>query len=170
MRGLILKSIDLGGNGRGLGRNLIFDTANVARLSRHLFALRVNNATSGDDGDEIEEMKAMITKYSTFNNHVPGSSPAPEGHVIVLTGSTGSLGAHILALLLTRPDVRNVYCLVRGENPQQRVLEALRQRNLSVPGTMHLVALNSDLSRKDLGLSPKILTRLQSETTIIIHR
>lgn len=169
MRGLILKDLDLGGNHRKLGQNVIYDTANVAGLARYLDALRVDDLTPEDDENEIEEMEAMIKKYSTFQKHVSGSSPAPEGHIVVLTGSTGSLGTHILALLLTRPDVHNVYCLVRGENPQERVLEALRQRNLSIPDTKFPVALTSDLSKKDLGLSPDMFNKLQSETTTIIH-
>lgn len=170
MRSLILKTLDLAGNGRRLGRNVIFDTANSTHLAKYLYALRIDDATPKDNRDEIEEMKTMIKRYSTFKKHIPGSSPAPKGHVIVLTGSTGSLGAHILGLLLTRPEVRNVYCLVRGEDPQERVLEALRRRGLSVPDTTRLVALTSDLSRRDLGLSPSVFRRLQRETTSIIHR
>lgn len=170
MRGLILKDLDLGGNCRRVSQNVIFDTANVARLAQHLYALKNDNMTPEDDEDEIDVMEAMIKQYSIFERHVPGSSPAPGGHVVVLTGSTGSLGAHILAALLTRSNVRKVYCLVRGENPQERVLEALRQRGVSVSDTTLLVALTSDLSRKDLGLSPEILKKIQGETTIIIHR
>ncbi len=170
MRGLILKDLDLAGNSRKLGRNVIFDTANATRLANHLYALRAGDISPNNDRDEIEEMRTMIKRYSIFKKHVPGSSPTPEGHTIVLTGSTGSLGAHILALLLARSEVRNVYCLVRGGNPQERVLEALRQRGLDVPDTTRLVALTSDLDRKDLGLSPEIFDRLKSETTSIIHR
>ncbi len=169
MRGLILKHLDIGGNSRKLGQNVIFDSASTAHLAKYLYALRVGDVIPEDDEDEIEEMKTMIKKYSTFKKHV-GASPAPEGHVVVLTGSTGSLGAHILALLLTLSDVRNIYCLVRGENPRERVLEALRQRGLSLPDTTLLVALSSDLSRKDLGLSPETFNKLQNETTTIIHR
>ena len=168
MRGLILKDIDL--NGRKLGRNVIFDTANAARLAKHLYALRADVVTLEDDEDEIEEMKTMIKKYSIFKRHVPCPRTAPEGRVIVLTGSTGSLGAHILALLLSRSEVSKVYCLVRGDNSGERVLEALRQRHLSVPDTKRLVTLTSDLSRKDLGLSPAVMSILHRETTTIIHR
>ena len=75
----------------------------------------------------------------------------------------------MLGLLLTRCEVGNVYCLVRGENPQERVLEALKERWLSVPDTTRLVTLTSDLSRRDLGLSASVFERLQSETTSIIH-
>lgn len=170
MRGLILKDLDLGGNGRKVGRNVIFDTANTTHLARHLHAIRVDNVEQNETAEDIEEMETLIKRYSTFKKHVPGPSPAPEGHVVVLTGSTGSLGAHVLTLLVTRSDVRKVYCLVRGENPQERVLEALRKRGLSVPDTTHLVALTSDLSRNDLGLSPAIFAKLQGETTCIIHR
>ena len=42
MRGLILKEMDIGGNSRKLGQNVIFDTANVARLAKQLYALGVN--------------------------------------------------------------------------------------------------------------------------------
>ena len=170
MRGLILRDLDLGGNGRKVGRNVIFDTANAAHLARYLHALRVGNVEQKATAGDIEEMETLIKRYSTFKKHVPGPAPAPEGHVVVLTGSTGSLGAHILTLLVTRSDVRKVYCLVRGENPQERVLEALRKRGLSVPDTTRLGALTSDLSRNDLGLSPAIFTKLQSESTCIIHR
>ena len=169
MRGLILKHLDLGGNSKKLGQNVIFDSANTAHVAKHLHALRVGDVTPEDE-DEIEEMETMIKKYSTFRKHIGGSSSAPKGHVVVLTGSTGSLCAHILALLLTQFDVRNIYCLVRGENPRERVLEALRQRGLNLPDTALLVALTSDLSREDLGLSPETFTKLQSETTTIIHR
>ena len=87
----------------------------------------------------------------------------------VLTGATGSLGAHILAQLLTMSNVRHIYCLVRGENPQERVLQALQQRKLSILDIDRLIAFTSDLSRKDLGLSPETYKELQSSTTTIIH-
>ena len=171
MRGFILKSLDLGGNGRKLGRNVIFDTANIDRLATHLYALRIDNISPEEDEDEIEEMEKMIRKYSKLEKHVPGSTSTPEGHVVVLTGSTGSLGAHVLDSLLAQPDVRSVYCLVRGENGRERVLEALRQRGLRASSDKtRLVALTSDLSREDLGLSPEMLDELKRKTTIIIHR
>ena len=170
MRGLILKHLNLGGNGRKLSRNVIYDTGNVDRLSKHLYALRTGALTREDEGYTVDDMETMIEKYSTFEKHVPGSISAAEGHVVILTGSTGSLGAHLLALLLTRSEVRKVYCLVRGANPRERVLEALQQRDLMVPDTARLVTLTSDLSRGDLGLSLEVLNELRSEVTTIIHR
>ena len=169
MRGLILKNIDLGGNSKKLSQNVIFDTANVARLAKHLNSLRLNEAIMGQEEEEIKEMQAMIDRYSNFERHVPGSAPAPQGHVVVLTGATGTLGAHILAQLFHHPEVRSVYCLVRGENPKERVLQALKQRELSIPDPTLLKAMKSDLSKPDLGLSPEMYQELQNQTTTVIH-
>ena len=81
MRGLILKELDLGGNGKQLGQNVVFDTSNVARLAEYLCALQSNSNTL--DEDETETMVAMIKNYSTFIRHIPGSAPTPKGHVVV---------------------------------------------------------------------------------------
>ena len=83
MRGLILKDLDLGGNNRKLGQNVVFDSGDVARLAKHLYAFRFDKVVPEDDDDEIEAMSAMIKKYSNFKMHVPGSAPVPEGHVVV---------------------------------------------------------------------------------------
>ena len=81
MRWILLKELDLGGNGKRLGENVIFDTSNVARLAKYLCALRSNSKTP--DSDELETMTAMIKKYSVFKKHVPGSAPSPIAHVVV---------------------------------------------------------------------------------------
>lgn len=86
MRSLILKNLDLGGNGRKLGRNVIFDSADSTHLAEYLYTLRVDDATPKDDGHEIEEMETMIKRYLTFKKHVPRSIPAS------LVGEVGSSG------------------------------------------------------------------------------
>ncbi|KAL6717390.1 hypothetical protein ACLMJK_005305 [Lecanora helva] len=169
LRGLILKTIDLGDNARNLGQNAVYDMGNAARLAKHLYGLRLDEGVPEDDENEFEQMNDMIKKYSHFTTHHPGSAPAPKAHNIVLTGVTGSLGAHILAEILQFPEVGYIYCLVRGENPQSRVLEALQQRGLDAPHVTRIKALTSDLSKSDLGLTPEIYQELQERTTLIIH-
>lgn len=62
-----------------------------------------------------------------------------------------------------------VYCLVRGNNPLDRVVRALQQQNLPFPKDGIVSAFSSDLSRADLGLSPDMYENLRKDTTIIIH-
>ena len=70
MRGLILRDLNVGGNSKKLGQNVIFDTGNVARLANHLYALRVGKTAPVDMVDGVKEMEAMIAKYSHKRSHV----------------------------------------------------------------------------------------------------
>lgn len=90
----------------------------------------------------------------------------------LLTGATGSLGAHILAQLLPLPHIRHIYCLVRASSlpaARHRVISALSSRNLPLSALDKLMALPSDLSRADLGLGPLIFDGIRSSVTQVIH-
>ena len=66
MRGLILRDLDIGSNSRKLSQNVIFDTGNVARLAKHIFALRMKQNPTDDGVDDIKEMEVLIERYSNF--------------------------------------------------------------------------------------------------------
>jgi thioester reductase-like protein len=75
----------------------------------------------------------------------------------VLTGATGSLGAHLLDQLLNQKDVERVICLARAKNDEdalKRVEESLQVRSLPSlsqrGGDKAVVAYPSDLSLPDL--------------------
>lgn len=92
----------------------------------------------------------------------------------LLTGATGSLGAHLLAQLLSLPHIEHVYCLVRADSThhaQERINKSLRTRGLTLQEshTEKFTALASDLSRKDLGLGPEIYDSVRSALTLVIH-
>lgn len=70
MRGLILRDLNIGGNSRKLGQNVIFDTGNVARLAKHLHALRLDQKIQMEMADGAKEMEALIAKYSHKRSHV----------------------------------------------------------------------------------------------------
>lgn len=50
----------------------------------------------------------------------------------MLTGATGSIGAHTLAQLLTNERLEKIYCLVRGTDPLQRIFDSLTERRLQL--------------------------------------
>ena len=91
----------------------------------------------------------------------------------MVTGTTGSLGAHILAQLISREDVRQIYCLVRASSlatAQSRVFSTLIARKLGpFPDTNKVICLPADLSRLDLGLENAVLDRLKKTLTTVIH-
>lgn len=90
----------------------------------------------------------------------------------ILTGATGSLGAHILAQAINSHDITKVYCLVRGSNPLERVLKSLKDRGLELTtkDNVHkIVALSSDFSQPDLGVGKETFENFKSKVSLIIH-
>lgn len=145
MRQLIQNNISL--NGKRLSANVIYEKANTKELAQYLYALSKGEEVQQDDQTLL--MKQMINKYSVFQeHHYSNSLIYKRGQAVVwssflmshgfltrrqiLTGATGSIGAHTLAQMLKNDKVEKVYCLVRGTNPLQRILDSLAERQLQV--------------------------------------
>ncbi|KAI0853128.1 hypothetical protein F5Y00DRAFT_257781 [Daldinia vernicosa] len=173
IRRLLQRALDLGGH--SLRTNVVYDAGSVARLARLLYAMRageeLENARPSDD-DEIVKMQKIITDYSKFQMWSPGSLPAPERDVVILTGATGGLGAHLLKQLLDDPKVERVICLVRDNDALARINESMKIRKLDtrVSDDKKPTALTTNnLGAPDLGLSPESYLNLQQSATLIIH-
>ncbi|KAI1081037.1 hypothetical protein F5B20DRAFT_88812 [Whalleya microplaca] len=145
-------------NGRKLGINVVYDYQNVRGLARYLFSL--SRSRNIEQGNSQALMEQLIERYSR---------PADT---VLLTGATGSLGAHILAQMVNRNDVSKVYCLVRGPDPMHRVIRSLNERYLKIgkTGEQKIIAIESDLAKPCLGLEdPAFVEQLKAEITLIIH-
>lgn len=89
----------------------------------------------------------------------------------VLTGATGSMGAHVLLNLLNDEAISAVYCLTRRAQPKEAVMEALSGKGLHVPASkaQKIIALNSSLDKPDLGVGETTLSEMQQSVSLIIH-
>lgn len=167
-RGHIQREIDL--NGSVLGQNVVFEHPSISKLAAYLDAL--SNGSAVQQKSEIELMQELVAKYSTFAPFTPGTT-TPSHDTVLLTGATGSLGAHILAQLLPLPHIARIYCLVRAPSPSaahDRVRASLATRRLSPPHlASKLVALPSDLSDPHLGLPAPTYAALQTSVTTVLH-
>lgn len=168
VRGRILREIDLGG--KPLGQNVIFDYPNVRSLAKHIYALRTGEVE--DEISEIEEMKELIAKYSSFPQRTPGIIQ-PTKETVILTGTTGSLGAHILAQIANLSDIRRIYCLVRASSESAaatRVSQTFSDKGIDLSVLSEKVhCLPSDFSRADLGLPTNVVDDLKQNLTTVIH-
>ena len=165
-------------NDKQLPLNIVEDCGTVGRLADYVVAQRRGQVFAGNDVDEKELMLTLVDKYSKFdarntdlltNGDVP---TADQKDVVLLTGATGGLGAHLLDLYTRSSDVSKVYCLVRGSDSQSakaRVSEALSQRGLGPLDEDKVVVLQSTLSQDRLGLSDADYIRLIREVSIILH-
>jgi thioester reductase-like protein len=156
----IVKTLDLGPRASEVAGNVCFEYPNVSALASFLSALR--SGGSYTKRTEHEEMQALIDRYGIFDARKVTDAGAPR--VVLLTGATGSLGAHILAALLKVPGVEKIYCMNRGAEPHARTLESLKLRGLDVP-LDRVESLSGDLDKPGFGLPPGRLAGVN----LVIH-
>ena len=177
----LLQSKVLPPSGATLPLNVVYDCGTVKRLSKYLISIRKGQEMETED--ETQLMRDLVREYSSFNNEsVTSSVPACfsttnsafSSEVVILTGATGALGAHILSLLRTSSHVSEIHCLIRAASPtaaNERVSKSLLARNKAPLSSTHsnITCHACKLSDPALGLSPATFKDLASRTTLIIH-
>ncbi|KAH9482033.1 Adenylate-forming reductase Nps11 [Psilocybe cubensis] len=129
-----------------------------------------------------DAVDAMVGKYTVglgeTATHKAGSSlgsaPVDKGNMVVLlTGSTGNLGAQILESLLRDGRVQKVYALDRPASVSlsQRQAERFEDKLLDVTllSSSKLVPLECDAAQRNLGAAQEVYDELRSSVTTIIH-
>lgn len=161
--------------------NVIYDQGSIERLSKYILRCRVSGTAVPDglnEEDPDEQLMLDLVEQYRREIHAPaGSFDHQKDRVVVLTGATGALGAHILEILLQDSNVARVYCLVRAESSEQaseRILASLRSRDLAMPSSevgkgSKLVSLACSLQNDKLGLAGSEWESLAGEATLMIH-
>ncbi|KAJ5382604.1 hypothetical protein N7517_000515 [Penicillium concentricum] len=97
------------------------------------------------------------------------STPA----VVIVTGATGSLGAHLVQSLAKRADVATVVCVNRHSSvpAHQRQAEAFSSRGITLSPTEQekLRVYETDTAKPQLGLSAEEYAWLAAHVTHIVH-
>ncbi|CAG8166100.1 unnamed protein product [Penicillium olsonii] len=172
------------------GSNIIFEAGNISTLARIICELQKGNKmVTSDDGQT--GVLEMVKKYSMFHRHIPRSTASSSNSVVsyifrgstsegvisnifkLLTGGTGSLGAHVLFELLIDDSISTVYCLTRRETPLEDITESLASKELSVSPQQltKIVALNSNLDQPEFGLAADtpVFQQMLESVSLIIH-
>ncbi|WP_242223488.1 non-ribosomal peptide synthetase [Bacillus cereus group sp. BfR-BA-01380] len=152
-----------------------FQYRTIEKLSHH-----IENISDLETKEERVPNRSYCEKDSNKNDDIPNlSSMSYKGlikypKVVLLTGATGYLGAHILKQLLDLPSTV-IYCLVRN-NDKQELGGKLEERMEFYFGTEilskmkgRIILLKGDLSLINLGLSSQIINTLKNDLDTIIH-
>lgn len=170
VRNTLQQSLEL--NGQTLGQNVVYEHPSVRKLAGFINELRSGNSSHIRSSSDI--MLSLLDKYSArFASHSPsGALVTDERHVVVLTGATGSLGAHILAQLCASPAVRKVICLSRANSHAEslvRVRDSLKSRKLCLSDESKVESYAANVNVSNLGLSNQEYESIRDQATIIIH-
>ncbi|THH09230.1 hypothetical protein EW145_g2182 [Phellinidium pouzarii] len=166
---------------RKLSATFIYDHPTISGLADYISASisGASVASVGSAEDKRRELQALVSKYTEF---FPEFKPAPAGQlneavgdVVLLTGSTGSLGSNILAKLIQRAGIARVYALSRpspdGASAKDRHVAAFTREGLDVDSldSSKVRFLVGDPSYADFAVEPTVFKEMQSSVTHIIH-
>ncbi|KAJ7626109.1 putative aminoadipate reductase [Roridomyces roridus] len=169
----------LAGRNLEVPQNIVYAHPSIVELARAVIKLAVGRGDGEEVHDPVAAIEAMIARYSSgldapLSRSLPPQLDSDEDDaVVLLTGSTGGLGSHILELLLRSSGVRRVYAFNRpGQGAavnRQRNAFADRGLEAGLLDSNKLVFLEGDTARDDLGLNTEALNELRSKLTAIIH-
>jgi thioester reductase-like protein len=123
---------------------------------------------------EISPEEQMNKLYTELSADIPLSARTPlprpsDKLVVLLTGSTGTVGSYILTFLSQDPRISRIYCLNRGPESQNRQKESLLAKELRLTSPDKVTFLDVDIATTRFGLSTQRYMQLLSEVTDVIH-
>ncbi|KAI0185901.1 putative NRPS-like enzyme [Xylaria flabelliformis] len=138
----------------------LFDMTNMAR----------RNENRQDEGQRVRRMQSLLDKYSASLPLAEARiAPKTDGWVVLLTGSTGSLGSYILDELQKDSNVKEIICLDRSSDVAQRHMQTGPPRGLSCIDDTRVKFLQADLARPNFGLAIEGYEALIISVTHVIH-
>ncbi|KAI0318579.1 acetyl-CoA synthetase-like protein [Amylostereum chailletii] len=159
----------------------VYSHPTICSLSDFVYNVITDHMLPHDEAAEAaaraNAMNAMVAKYQI---QVLGSprvdSPEPDGATVLLTGSTGRLGCHLLAQLASDPTVKRVFALNRdafggASDPQARQAEAFKKWGLEVDllSEDKITLVGCEYGRPRLGLDESTYSEISNSVTSIIH-
>ncbi|KAH6903053.1 male sterility protein-domain-containing protein [Coprinopsis sp. MPI-PUGE-AT-0042] len=130
--------------------------------------------------DVVREMVDLVKANSTFEPPTPVPSISPikhQGHVILLTGTTGLLGAYLLDVLLRDDGVAKVYAFNRQGRDSgslwDRHVQGFLERGLDSSVLQEfqqkLQLVEGNLTQENFGVSEKLFTEMAASVTVVVH-
>ncbi|SJK99598.1 related to LYS2  len=172
IRNSLQKELELGTH--NLGQTVVYEHPSVEKLADYILQLQSGGTQVVGSGHEAV-MLALLDKYSAkVGTHTARATVPPkstDAHVILLTGATGSLGAHILSQLTASSSVRKVVCLSRARSHAEsleRIRESVIARKVSV-NEAKVTSYAANANEPLLGLTEEEYGALRDEATDVIH-
>lgn len=162
-----------------LSPEIVYDNPTISSLSSSLLkhVKGSDQPIDASSSNEIHQraMRDMIRKYSSrWPARNISCTERVRNEVVLLTGSTGSLGAVILSQLIKRGSVSRIYALNRGSTSRSlkdRQLQAFADKglNLELLRSEKLHLLEANLNEEGLGLKEADYLHMRESITLIIH-
>ena len=142
----------------------MYENPTVAALATFVFRFASGAAVdaAAERAARIAQMRALLDKhgagFAAPRWRTGGAGASAVGETVLVTGSTGRLGSHLLAQMLARQDVKRVYALNRGADGKARQKAALQTWGLDagLVDDPRVVFCAADVAKKDLGVGSEV--------------
>ncbi|KAL2206734.1 NRPS-like enzyme [Sarocladium strictum] len=157
---------------------LLYKNPTIDRLSYHLHRVLTGLEELGasQSSDRVVAMEEMIRKYSaglfprdTTMTDLSTAQGQPGKLCVAISGSTGSLGTHILRSLLADSKVGKIYCLNRSDDARSRQITSLNLRNAEDTLDDRIEFLTTNFGDAKFGLTEDSYAALSSSVDVVIH-
>ncbi|KAF5351512.1 hypothetical protein D9758_007194 [Tetrapyrgos nigripes] len=164
-------------NIREIPQNFVYAYPTARQLGKYMTNLVQGKALEmADTSSRAQQMKSLVNKYTKDfpkRDQIASSVKADTPGAVLITGTTGYLGSHLLARLLESKEFAKVYALNRPSSTTlvSRQEKSFNGRGLDIAllGSPKLVLLEGDSSKPLLGLQNEVHETLRNELTLIIH-
>ncbi len=155
--------------------DFVYKNPSIAKLAQ---ALRDDGDLKGGQSDLGHTIEDFANMYSLEQSTSPKLQHS-TGPVVLLTGSTGSLGTHLLAQLASSPNVARVVCLNRlpldaryhHQDAYEHQFKTAETKGVTIPlqDRSKIELITIDPAAPHLGLQDAEYARLCRNTTHIVH-
>lgn len=164
-------------------RDFVYVNYSVQAMADALRQDALSNTSGGTFGKEVERFAQKYSLKSlraAESDNSEGTTKLVEGAVVLLTGSSGSLGSYALAELAKSPHVAKVVCLLRkrpgsvinptpGGSKVDKASLVAKGIELSESEWTKITALEIDPTADNLGLPPMVYAMVSKTVTHVLH-
>ncbi len=147
--GAILLLTEFSNHGIEIKLKDLYDNKNVRSLANML----KSSSIAEDDYSEDEDYKDISDIQKIKSTHKDSGD-------ILLTGATGFLGIHLLKELYNKYPKKKIYCIIRNAPKFENFLNIYTTIKSN---DERIVAINGDITQKDLGLGEELYNKLSKE-------
>ena len=156
-----------------IGRDFVYHNPSVNRMVNAIRSFQDLHELRSTEHSSVRE---FVERYSLGSSDLCAASP--DGAVVLLTGSTGSLGTFLLAHLASLPGVTRIFCLNRPKSdiasqfdPYVRQLNSAKSKRVSISeeAWSKIEIFQSDTALPFLGLEESQYARVREQVTHILH-
>ncbi|THV08180.1 acetyl-CoA synthetase-like protein [Dendrothele bispora CBS 962.96] len=154
--------------------NFVYEHPSVNLLSKFLASAAQNGFSADQDATEteVEKMKQMVEKYSKDFPNLKSPKAASSSKTVLVTGTTGGFGTHILETLFFDPLVSKIYVLIRkgSVDIKQKQEKSFAERGVDITflNSDKVRLLEADLVEQKFGLDADVFEEIADSVTHII--